>query len=157
MDRDFEAPAPKQVCTTCGTACGACYAEQVAATTSGGPFEETRAGYSRMLDEEWERRPAALRSTPSKAHAWLSAFSMRDDAADRLVELLDATTKSTVELCAAAIRQRANYLSTHYTAGVAEQVRHVAYWLESNAGIECMAAIDEALPSVGNAPEGQAK
>lgn len=95
--------------------------------------------------QAWDRRPPALRSTPSKMHAWLSAFAMRDDAPDHLAELLDLTTKNTIDLCVAAIRARAEYMKrSGYVDNTIFGVRNVALWLESEAGIETMAALDDA-------------
>lgn len=41
----------------------------------------------------------------------------------------------TIRLCAEAIRKRADYLfRAHYADDVVAQVRHVAFWLESEQG-----------------------
>lgn len=88
--------------------------------------------------------PPQLQTTPTKCHAWLSTFAALDDAPDQLAELLDGTTKRTIELCVAAIRERAEYLTyAGYTEDHIASVRHVAYWLESAAGHETMAILDE--------------
>ncbi len=78
--------------------------------------------------------------SPEKAKEYCDAFG---GDPDKLVELVNAVTEETIACCVEAIRMRANYLKrTGYTDDTYMLVRHVASWLASEAGQECIAEAD---------------
>ncbi len=90
--------------------------------------------------------PPELRTTPGKTRGLVEAWNRQKLNAEKqcqyIERLVDLTVAETIQVVLGAIRLRAEWLGEN---GVADgTVRHVAYWLESDAGKEALVAADKA-------------
>lgn len=86
--------------------------------------------------------PLGLRTSPEKARQAMAILQKVGNPEDWLKSLVDGAVKETIALCAAAVRVRATYLEAHYVSDVSAQARHLALWLESDAGLEAIEYCD---------------
>lgn len=96
-------------------------------------------------DEKIASLPPGLRTSPEKTRSLLDELRSRPalNEATEIARFVDLTVAETIQVCVGAIRLRAEWMGNNgYTSGTAEAVRHIAFWLESDAGKETLEVVD---------------